>query len=156
MRHHYLVVTFIRPKPDHCLGRLLFGQPPLNRPFTFWLSPFGLQRRLDYPNWTTRPFGLSKFGLHPKLTTPSFRVHPFRLSPTQPLSWSGHRRVCQQMASIYYTSPPTAYTEVEKLMFRKSQTLLSNTSQNKIIWDECKTGSQQSYRSISLFRSWVI
>ena len=104
-------------------------------------------------NWTTCSFGPSKFGLLPKFTTPSFKVHPFRLSPTQPLSWSGQRRVCQQIACINYTSPPTAYTEVEILMFHKSQTLLSNTSQNKIIWHECRTGNQQSSRSINLFRS---
>ena len=41
MRHHNLVVIFIRPKSDHCLGPLLFGQYPLNRLFTFGLSPLG-------------------------------------------------------------------------------------------------------------------
>ena len=41
MRHHNLVVIFIRPKSDHCLGPLLFGQYPLNRLLTLGLSPFG-------------------------------------------------------------------------------------------------------------------
>ena len=57
-------------------GPCLFGLHP-NGQFTFVLSPFGLQRHLDYKDiWTTKTYGLqrhldyhnwtSSFGLHPK------------------------------------------------------------------------------------------
>ena len=76
MRHHNLVVIFIRPKSDHCLGPLLFGLYPLNRLFTFGLSPIGLKRRLDYPNWTTKPLGLSLFGLKKTFGLSKFGLYP--------------------------------------------------------------------------------
>ena len=38
-------------------GPRLFGLYPSGL-FTFVLSPFGLQRHLDYHNWTTSSFGL--------------------------------------------------------------------------------------------------
>ena len=79
MRHHNLVVTSIRPKTDHCLGPLLFGLYPLNRLFTYGLSPFGLKRRLDYPNWTTSPFGLSPYGLKRRLDYQKLDFTPNRL-----------------------------------------------------------------------------
>ena len=35
-----------------------FGLHPIGLPMTFGLPPFGLQRRLDYSDWTTSSFGL--------------------------------------------------------------------------------------------------